>query len=73
MTPLDCELMFESKTKFASRLTDAVDLLIDFATLGEYGLEAVPTPSPPCEVRRRRSASPSRRRTADRSLTTARV
>ena len=35
-------------TKTRQRLTDraagAVDLLIDFATLGEYGLEPVPAP-----------------------------
>jgi len=31
--------MFDSKTKYTARLTDAVDLMIDFATLGEYGLE----------------------------------
>jgi hypothetical protein len=31
--------MFDSKTKLTHRLTDAADLLIDFATLGEYGLE----------------------------------
>jgi hypothetical protein len=33
--------MFDSKTKLTGRLTDAADLLIDFATLGEYGLEPV--------------------------------
>lgn len=33
------ELMFDSKTNITARLTDAADLLIDFATLGEYGLE----------------------------------
>jgi hypothetical protein len=33
--------MFDSKTKITHRLTDAADLLIDFATLGEYGLEPV--------------------------------
>jgi hypothetical protein len=31
--------MFDPKTNITHRLTDAVDLLIDFATLGEYGLE----------------------------------
>lgn len=31
--------MFDSKDKITERLTDAVDLMIDFATLGEYGLE----------------------------------
>jgi len=35
------ELMFDSKTNITARLTDAADLLIDFATLGEYGLEPV--------------------------------
>ena len=33
--------MFDSKTKITNRMTDAADLLIDFATLGEYGLEPV--------------------------------
>ena len=31
--------MFDSKTNITNRLTDAADLLIDFATLGEYGLQ----------------------------------
>lgn len=53
------ELMFDSKTKITGRLTDAVDLLIDFATLGEYGLEPVGRTSPSCETRRR-PASPKR-------------
>jgi hypothetical protein len=33
--------MFDSKQTLTHRLTDAVDLMIDFATLGEYGLEPV--------------------------------
>jgi hypothetical protein len=33
--------MFDSRNKITDRLTDAADLLIDFATLGEYGLEPV--------------------------------
>jgi hypothetical protein len=49
--------MFDSKQTFAGRLTDTVDLLIDFATLGEYGLEPVDRPVSPCEGRRR-SGSP---------------
>jgi hypothetical protein len=44
--------MFDSK-KTSSRLADAIDLTIDFATLGEYGLELVDRPTPPCEGRRR--------------------
>lgn len=35
------ELMFDQANKITARLTDAADLLIDFATLGEYGLEPV--------------------------------
>jgi hypothetical protein len=45
--------MFDSKTTLAGRLTDAVDLLIDFATLGEYGLEPVGRTTPSCHSRRR--------------------
>lgn len=33
--------MFDRKTKVHDRLADAADLVIDFATLGEYGLEPV--------------------------------
>ena len=45
--------MFDSKQTLTERLTDAADLLIDFATLGEYGLEPVGGPTPACEPRRR--------------------
>jgi hypothetical protein len=31
--------MFDSTKNLTARMTDAVDLMIDFATLGEYGLE----------------------------------
>jgi hypothetical protein len=63
--------MFDSKTKITGRLTDAADLLIDFATLGEYGLEPVgstrqgcagPSPAP------RRSATRAQARTAQCTL-----
>jgi hypothetical protein len=49
--------MFETKTaRMATRAADAVDLVIDFATLGEYGFEPV-TPAPrSCEARTRRKA-----------------
>lgn len=49
--------MFDSKQTLTYRLADTADLVIDFATLGEYGLEPVEQPSRPCEGRRR-SASP---------------
>lgn len=42
--------MFDSKTKITARLTDAADLLIDFATLGEYGLEPTATTPRACET-----------------------
>jgi hypothetical protein len=45
--------MFDSRTIFAARLADAADLLIDFATLGEYGLEPGGRLDTPCEPRRR--------------------
>jgi hypothetical protein len=51
--------MFDSKTKLTGRLTDAVDLLIDFATLGEYGLEPIEPPARSCEGRSRALASRS--------------
>lgn len=63
------ELMFASRNRLAGRLTDTVDLLIDFATLGEYGLEPVGRTSPNCETRRRTGTpahSSMRRREADR-------
>lgn len=44
--------MFDSKQTLTKRLSDAVDLAIDFATLGEYGLEPIEAPSNPCEARR---------------------
>jgi hypothetical protein len=49
--------MFDPKTNLTGRLTDAVDLLIDFATLGEYGLEPVGRTTPSCESRRRTAPS----------------
>jgi hypothetical protein len=44
--------MFDTRKTFSGQLANAVDLTIDFATLGEYGLEPVARP-PACEGRRR--------------------
>ena len=44
--------MFDSSQKLATRTADAVDLIIDFATLGEYGLEEVEPRPLSCEARR---------------------
>jgi hypothetical protein len=49
--------MFDTKkTSVTARLADAADLAIDFATLGEYGLEPVGPPARPCETRHRSAA-----------------
>lgn len=46
--------MFDTtKTSTTDRIVDAVDLMIDFATLGEYGLEPADAGPKPCETRRR--------------------
>ena len=49
--------MFDTKKTSSDRIADAIDLAIDFATLGEYGLEPV-EPSMPrsCEGRQRIAA-----------------
>ena len=39
--------VFDRRRQISRRLADAADLLIDFATLGEYGLEPVAEPAPP--------------------------
>ena len=44
--------MFATKKTLSSKAADAADLVIDFATLGEYGLEPVET-GRPCEARTR--------------------
>lgn len=43
--------MFDSKKNLTARLADAADLMIDFATLGEYGLEPTERSAPSCETR----------------------
>jgi hypothetical protein len=45
--------MFATKKSLSTQVVDAADLMIDFATLGEYGLEPVNRPAQPCEGRRR--------------------
>jgi hypothetical protein len=57
--------MFDSKTKITDRLTDAADLLIDFATLGEYGLEPVGRTRQGCADRA--ASTPPRTRAGARS------
>jgi len=56
--------MFDSSKNISARLADAADLLIDFATLGEYGLEPVGRAAPSCEARCRQAVpiGTSRRR-----------
>ena len=45
--------MFDYKQTLTQRIADAVDLTIDFATLGEYGLEHIATPPEPAGRTRR--------------------
>jgi hypothetical protein len=54
------------------RLADAADLIIDFATLGEYGLEPVEQPRADCGAGRRRAGRPSTPRRSRAALATAR-
>jgi hypothetical protein len=51
--------MFDTKKSLSTHVVDAADLMIDFATLGEYGLEPVDPPARPCEARRRSRAARS--------------
>jgi hypothetical protein len=51
--------MFDSKQALTERVADTADLVIDFATLGEYGLEPVQAPGRPCEARHRGRATRS--------------
>jgi hypothetical protein len=63
--------MFDSKQTLTERLGDAVDLMIDFATLGEYGLEPAAKAPSGCQVRRRPySPRPLRSSTATRGAAT---
>jgi hypothetical protein len=47
------EPMFDSRKTFSDKALDAADLAIDFATLGEYGLEPVDAAPRSCAARRR--------------------
>ena len=57
--PVPYELMFDSKKNLTARLTNAADLMIDFATLGEYGLEPVGEAASACETRHRFPPTPT--------------
>lgn len=46
--PHSGEPMFDSKTKIRNRLVDTFDLVVDFATLGEYGLEPLEAAEEAC-------------------------
>lgn len=52
--------MFDAKKNLGAQLADAADLMIDFATLGEYGLEPVRPLAQACEGRRRGGAPRSK-------------
>jgi hypothetical protein len=50
--------MSPSSKRLVHRIMGGLDLLIDFATLGEYGLEELPADGPGCEGTGRRRAAP---------------
>lgn len=60
--------MFDSKQTLTHRLADATDLLIDFATLGEYGLEPVGPTTETCQGARPRPLPISDRNTFSQVL-----
>jgi hypothetical protein len=51
--------MFDSRKSFNHQVADVIDLTIDFATLGEYGLEPVDRRPLTCEGRQRGGRSRS--------------
>jgi hypothetical protein len=61
--------MFHGQRAIGQRLLGAVDLAIDMATLGEYGLEPLPADGPCREQAERR---PTLRRSGWEELPTAR-
>ena len=66
--------MFERRQDIAGRVAGAVDLLVDFATLGEYGLEPLPADGR-CELDGQRAgweALATSRRGSCRDVTRAR-
>jgi hypothetical protein len=52
--------MFHGRRQLGQRILDGVDLVIDFATLGEYGLEPLHADGSSCE-RAGRRPRPNRR------------
>lgn len=61
--------MFHGQKGIGQKLLAAVDLTIDLATLGEYGLEPLPADGPCRELAQRR---PTLRRSGWEALPTAR-
>lgn len=64
--------MFDSTTSLSNRVADGVDLLIDFATLGEYGLEPTgPDPRTRQSCQGDRRTIPTQRKLRERGPQTA--
>jgi hypothetical protein len=61
--------MFHGRKGIGQKLLDAVDLAVDVATLGEYGLEPLPADGP---CRERAECRPTLRRSGWEELPTAR-
>ena len=64
--------MHTREMSLTQRLADAADLIIDFATLGEYGLEPVEQPQAQCGAGRRRASRHSTPQRTPAALATAR-
>jgi hypothetical protein len=71
--------MLHGRTQFGQQVASGVDLAIDFATLGEYGLEPRPEPTGwgwradgSCRERTDRRSRPNRRPGWEASATTRR-
>jgi len=54
--------MSPNSTRLVHRIMGGLDLLIDFATLGEYGLEELPADGPGCEGTGRTRIAPTKPR-----------
>jgi hypothetical protein len=46
--PQYAEPMFDTRENLRNRLMDAIDLVVDIATLGEYGIEPLEAVDAPC-------------------------
>jgi hypothetical protein len=58
--PYGRTVMSPNSSRLVHRIMGGLDLLIDFATLGEYGLQELPADGPGCEGIGRRRVAPTK-------------